>query len=586
MTKRLFAILVLISCLSFSQEAKVYEGVLRDEKDKTTIPFAHFQGEGYGFISDKQGRFNIKMDRPTDSLKFLISAIGYASKEVFLKSSKGNLIYLLPKNISLGEIILDYENPALVLINKVIDNIPINYPTQFEQLYGEFNENTYWDSLNTKPIYKANATIRADKFSYSKKNSLGNVELLRKNIRYYDFDSLGIRFYGGVHRVHYADFVKARKDILSKNKAKKYEIRINDTLSFKDMNVAKLSFQNKHVRGTVYINLENYALVRVERHIDPVTIKNPLGFLKNYQRTYYHEVIDYSRGIDDKWRINFMHYTTGFKIKRQNKEIHLDDTFFLEKAQKGMTVIPENKRILYSDVLLNKIDFDSIESPNKREKLFRVLSRFRFSISLSIIPFSINQYNLVSPELGLNKTETDRKDYEVVFDFQNDFKIKNNWGLRISSTSSFNKRRFENTGLGVWKEGEINLNGRWSYGLSTLMEYRKLRADRNEITLDETFFYKNKSFDSGHIEYFSEQRDFGLSIGLGLYYQWRKNTIIGFYGSYFHSLDGQYGLFLQEKNEFWFWNKARIFDKKAISSVHDRILENNFQFGIKYIFRF
>lgn len=586
MTKRLFAILVLISCLSFSQEAKVYEGVLRDEKDNTKISFAHFRGEGYGFISDKQGRFKIKMDRPNDSLKFLISAIGYASKEVFLKSSKENLIYLRPKNVALEEIILDYENPALVLIKKVVENIPINYPTQFEQLYGVFNENTYRDSLKTKPIYKLIAKIRADKFSYERKNTLGNVELQEEGVQVYDLDSLDIRFYGGAHVAHSRDFVMGRKNFLAKNKIKRFELEITDTLVYNDINVAALSFKNNVVKGTAYIDLQTYALVRVERYIDPTTIKNPLGFLKNHQRTYYHEVIDYSRGIDDKWRINFIHYKTGFKIKRQNKEVHLDDTFFLEKVEKGITVIPENKRILYSDILLNKIDFDSLASPNKKEKLFRALSRFRFSISFSIIPFSINQYNLVSPELGLNKTETNRKDYEVLFDSQNDFKIKNNWGLRISSARSFNKRRFENTGLGIWKEGEINLNGRWNYELSTLMEYRKLRVNHNEITLGETIFYKNKSFDSGHIEYFSEQRDFGLSIGLGLYYQWRKNTIIGFYGSYFHSLEGQYGLFLQEKNEFWFWNKARIFDKKALSSVHDRILENNFQFGIKYIFRF
>lgn len=79
--KRLFTILVLISCLSFSQESKVLEGVLRDQKDHSHISFAHFRGEGYGFISDKQGRFRINIDKSIDSLKVLISAIGYASRK-------------------------------------------------------------------------------------------------------------------------------------------------------------------------------------------------------------------------------------------------------------------------------------------------------------------------------------------------------------------------------------------------------------------------------------------------------------------------------------------------------------------------
>ena len=107
------------------------------------------------------------------------------------------------------------------------------------------------------------------------------------------------------------------------------------------------------VKGTAYIDLQSYALVRVERFIDPAIIRDPLGLLKIHRRTYVHEIIDYAKHKDEKWRINFIHYRTGFKLKTNEKEIHLDDTFILEKAEEGTVIIPENKRILYTDVLLN-----------------------------------------------------------------------------------------------------------------------------------------------------------------------------------------------------------------------------------------
>ncbi len=78
--------------------------------------------------------------------------------------------------------------------------------------------------------------------------------------------------------------------------------------------------------------------------------------------------------------LNFIHYRTGFKLKTNEKEIHLDDTFILGKAEEGTVIIPENKRILYTDVLLNKIDLDSFTKPNKKEKFYRFYLVFDFPL--------------------------------------------------------------------------------------------------------------------------------------------------------------------------------------------------------------
>jgi len=348
-----FFFLLLTLNKNFSQQKNIFEGDLCDENIEDSIPFAHFQSPYGGFISDNKGRFHFEVNASIDSLKVFISAIGYARKEVYLFNTRNNKIHLQPAEVSLDEVVIDYEDPAIGLIKKVIANIPENYPNEFEQLYGEHNENTYSDSLKTKPIYKFNGKIRADKFSYQRKNTLGNIELIDKNVETYDLDSLNVRFYGGGHMVHHRDFVMSRKNFLTKSKIDQFELKITDTLVYNNINVAALSFKNKVVKGTAYIDLQSYALVRVERFIDPAIIRDPLGLLKIHRRTYVHEIIDYAKHKDEKWRINFIHYRTGFKLKTNEKEIHLDDTFILEKAEEGTVIIPENKRILYTDVLLN-----------------------------------------------------------------------------------------------------------------------------------------------------------------------------------------------------------------------------------------
>ena len=140
-----------------------------------------------------------------------------------------------PAEVSLDEVVIDYGDPAIGLIKKVIANIPENYPNEFEQLYGEHNENTYSDSLKTKPIYKFNGKIRADKFSYQRKNTLGNIELIDKNVETYDLDSLNVRFYGGGHMVHHRDFVMSRKNFLTKSKIDQFELKITDTLIYNNI---------------------------------------------------------------------------------------------------------------------------------------------------------------------------------------------------------------------------------------------------------------------------------------------------------------------------------------------------------------
>lgn len=118
--------------------------------------------------------------------------------------------------------------------------------------------------------------------------------------------------------------------------------------------------------------------------------------------------------------------------------------------------------------------------------------------------------------------------------------------------STLEKQEYESYALGLWKENEIDMNGRWRYEISTAFENRKLRINHGRFKFQEPFSYEGKKFDSGELNSFSEQRDFDVNMKFSLNFRCTDKTTIGLFGSYFFPINSQYGLQLEEKKEFWF----------------------------------
>ena len=205
--KALAFLFLLLTHYCFAQNH--FYGTLIDEQTGQSIPFGHFSYEGNkGFISDENGQFELYATAET--IQIQISAIGYQNHTFLLKAAEQNIVGLKSKTENLQEVILDYVDPAKELIRNIVAAIPKNYPTQQEQIYGTYLEHAYWDSLYTQPIYKAETLTKADKFSYTKKETDGNVQILEHKLDVIDMDSVELRIYGGVHSAHSGDYVLGR----------------------------------------------------------------------------------------------------------------------------------------------------------------------------------------------------------------------------------------------------------------------------------------------------------------------------------------------------------------------------------------
>ena len=132
MCKYITLILLLLPTFIFAQLIKV-EGVVTDTNNDEPLAFVNIvSNDGFGAITDIDGKFNITTNRSTCCLK--LSYIGYESL-VFeiVKKDSIQKIALTPKIFDLDEVtILPGINPAHRIINNVTENRSLNDPKKID----------------------------------------------------------------------------------------------------------------------------------------------------------------------------------------------------------------------------------------------------------------------------------------------------------------------------------------------------------------------------------------------------------------------------------------------------------------------
>ena len=564
-----------------------FTGRLLDANSKQPIPFGHFSIEkNQGFISDERGFFSLNYSAKEIEVK--VSALGYQNKTTRLTSNQDNLIYLTPKTEALDEVILDYEDPAKALIRKVVENIPANYPIQQEQVYGRYRENAYYDSLKTKPIYKVEAHFKADKFSYAKKSTSGNVQLLENSIDVINMDSLKVKFYGGIHGIHYEDYVLKRGGPLTLSRLDKYRLKIKDTLSFDNRTVIQLDYQRKKNRGSFYIDLDSYALIRVERSLDPKEInEDEFNFLKIYKHIYFREIISYEKDSDHRWRFKFSHGKAGFISLKRKEELHLEGTFIITQHLPKAELIPQADRFPFRGILSDELIYQNKEEQNElntKQKIFSLLLKFR-----SIYGMAINQFKLQSHQAifsPLSKTYRTIATTETIWttSIRTEYIINNKWGIGYNTVESLKNRNYAFNALNLNFHHDLSRRNRTHLTLALDFGIQKLRKYHETESFENSFQFGGKTFDSGRVSLYSETRAWTLNPSAGISFRLNPLFHMGVNASYFLPLKSSNGIYAREENEFWFWNRAKAFEKDT--SQPKSFITNQYSTGVYLIFNF
>nr|WP_262921338.1 DUF5686 and carboxypeptidase-like regulatory domain-containing protein [Maribellus maritimus] len=187
-------------------------GKITDAGTGEPIPYANiiFKGTYIGTMSDVNGNYQITTAKPTGEID--VSAIGYKKQSASIKMNESNKIdfALEEEVVELGEIkILPGENPANVLLRKIVDNKdrnnPDNFPSWNSQIYSkiEFDIKNVKSSLKDKKLLEQFAFV----FDY-----IDSMEIQGKTFLPVFFNETVSNFY------HDAENKKDREEIIA-NKA-------------------------------------------------------------------------------------------------------------------------------------------------------------------------------------------------------------------------------------------------------------------------------------------------------------------------------------------------------------------------------
>lgn len=355
----IIAILIIWSNASIAQSHFELTGTVLSSKSYEPIPFAHIQiaGTNAGTVSNANGQFNLHV--PTKSTMLYITSIGFKATKVSVDGSRDKSIRIVLEEdlVALSEVVFVGVDEARLLVEKAINQIPVNYPQEDIRLTGFVREILSKDSLQAEPYYVSEAELALAKQPYDKSTQNGVVKLIKgRRATTSAYDSLRLSIYAGAHLPHRFDVAMTRQGPLELKSHNKYFFEITDTLRFEGLNLYEVSFdleKKRSFEGKLYIQEESFAIVKATYRYGLNAAPGMMDFLSPRDRLYLHFEVEYfptSYG----WMLGHINYKTAFS-HRGDKQIYLNSIYSTHDASPQIEPIPYAEQVQFRDFLLEEV---------------------------------------------------------------------------------------------------------------------------------------------------------------------------------------------------------------------------------------
>lgn len=161
--KRIYLlILLLFPLLTVAQQTKV-TGKVTDELTNEPIPFATivFKNTTIGANTDFDGKYTLVTDTPGDSI--ICTLVGYTTVRMRVKKGQEQVINIVMKvaKTEMQEVVVKAgENPANIILKKVIKHKDINDPNKLETYQYEVYNKLEFDMTNISDKMKKNKLLK------------------------------------------------------------------------------------------------------------------------------------------------------------------------------------------------------------------------------------------------------------------------------------------------------------------------------------------------------------------------------------------------------------------------------------------
>jgi hypothetical protein len=305
--KILFFFLLMLQVSSITAQITKIRGSVKDSITKEPLPFVNisFKNSSIGTVTNTDGEFFFETRTPTDSI--IISFVGYQSQKRSIQKNKYQefKILLNPQSVYLDEIVvLPTENPAHVILRKIIDNKKNNNPNKFDSYTYELYNKVEIDINNVDDDLKKNRFLRDFQFIFDYVDT--NAITGKTYLPIFITESFSKYYYNRLPRIE--------REIITATQISGVE---DESLS--------------QFTGKMYqkINIyENFETVFEPGFVSPIA---DFGLL------YYKYYLLDSAFIDNQWcyQISFVPKRTMERVFRGDFWVH-DTTFAIKKIQMRM----------------------------------------------------------------------------------------------------------------------------------------------------------------------------------------------------------------------------------------------------------
>jgi hypothetical protein len=507
--------------LSSNAQLTKVMGKVVDSATGEPIPFAnvYFQGTTVGVTSNFEGGFAIETARASDTL--VASFVGYHKSLVPIRKGRFNelRIALVSQNIELSEVvILPGENPAEVLLKRVIANKQYNNREEYDAYSYEAYTKIQFDANNITEEFKNRAIFKQFQFIFD------NVDTSTINGKSY----LPIFLTETISDIYFRKSPRSQKEV----------IRANIMSGIKNESITKF-LGDIAQKLNIY---DNYLMVFQKNFVSPVA---------NFGLGYYRYYLVDSLFIDDDWC-----YEIKFRPRRVQEPTFIGQ-FWVEKETAAikkvdMRISADANVNFINDMTLTQ-EFDRMESNYWMLTMEKIVADFNITennkSTMGFFGHKTSSYKNFS-FTGQEGLKVHSSPVNVIVDEAGIEKDSAYWAeMRHDSLTRDEKTIYQmidtlqtipvfNTYVDIVKMITTGyyVKGMFEWGpYMSFISFNSLEGVRLRVGGRTSNDFSTRIMLDGHIAYGTKDRDF--KYGAGFIYMFDKNPRRTLQGSYYHDIE-------------------------------------------------
>ncbi|UJP66923.1 carboxypeptidase-like regulatory domain-containing protein [Mongoliitalea daihaiensis] len=532
----------------------IFQGKIINQKTKEVIPFATIQVvdfPGFGTVSDTHGEFQFRRkENWSQEIRIKISFLGFQNKEVTIQAGTMHQIALAENVKELREVIVIPDDFERNLMRQVIERIPENYPNRHERIFAVTTEQTFASPDKQTPFYKLVADVQADIFSYSKKNTTVNVEILDKKVELYpDYTSMGsfITISSGAYNIQRFDLIAQRSGPFKLSNISLYDFSIQDTLVYDNQEYIVMDFVSENeASGKIFINTQNLGVKKIEVEFTDLSkdFYNSINgqLFRDKNRKSMTVNVEYLMYPDNFYRFQYAYYTTYFVYP--DKSLYLENIYTLQEFEPGFKAIHISKQHPYSEPILTreeayrKIMDEYLICISEPDSLFaysytvekgegkRYFSLLQLHSQISL-GSTLQSWDSFSTQLD----EPIEYEQEIsggtrivpLIGWDISYQLTNNSRIYYGFIGSFQQQRYNRFELGIEQQYSLSKTKGHRFLLGVGVGRQRSGIQLEDAILEEKTRIRNRDFSSGETLVFTRQRELVFTPKLGFLFG-NKNT--------------------------------------------------------------